>query len=177
MSVVAKRYAEAYLSFARDHDALDRVGEDISNLIGLIEVSEELADFFTNPLISSEDQSSCLKSLFEGTLHEVSYKFLILLVQKERLAELEDILSMARQFWRDLQGVLPVSVTSAEEFTGDQRQALEKKLAERTGKTIEPTYSIQSDLIGGFQLSFQGVVEDYSLAAVLQTFKQNVLNA
>jgi len=177
MSVVSKRYADAYLSSAEDASSLDEVGKDISGLLELIEQSDDFSEFLRNPLIDPDLQKSCLEKLFKGRLDSVTTDFLLLLVEKERLADLEGILEASLHSWREKKGILPVSVTSAQDMSADQKKALEKKLADRTGKTIESTYHTDPDLLGGFRLLFQGVVEDYSLAAKLHTFKRNVLNA
>jgi F-type H+-transporting ATPase subunit delta len=177
MTVVAIRYADAYLSSAEEQKALDAVGEDIFALRSLLDQSEEFSAFLRNPLVSPETQNACLEKLFKGKLNPLTLRFLGLLVQKERLGDLDSILTAARDGWRERKGILPCSVLSAEEFTDDQKRALEKKLAARTGKTIELTYDTDPGLIGGFQLTLQGMVEDYSLAAKLNTFKRNVLNA
>lgn len=177
MSAVAKRYAEAYLGSAADHQALDAVGEDISVLWGLLRDSDEFAGFVANPLLSQELQNTCLDKLFSGKVSQVTLNLLRLLVQRERLASLPSILGKALELWREQRGILSVLVTAAQELSGDQKSALEKKLAARTGKTIELSCGVNPALIGGFQLLINGVVEDYSLAATLHTFKQNVLNA
>lgn len=177
MSVVAKRYAEAYLSVADEKNALDAVGEDIFALKALLAASDDLTSFLNNPLISSDDQKKTLEALFKGKVHSITLDFMQLLIQKERLPDLADIFSKAMEAYRDQKGILPAAVCSAEPLSDDQKSALTKKLAERTGKTIELSETVNPALIGGFQLNLQGFVEDYSLAAKLNTFKQNVLNA
>jgi F-type H+-transporting ATPase subunit delta len=177
MSAVAKRYAEALLAFATEAKVLDELGDDLKGVQSLLSASEELEAFLTHPLLSPEVQETCLKRLFKGKLQKVTLDFLILLVRRERLADFPDILPVALHLWREAKGILPVQVTSAQELTAAQSSSLETKLSGRTGKTIELTCRIDPDLLGGFRLQFGGVVEDYSLATKLQTFKRNVLNA
>jgi F-type H+-transporting ATPase subunit delta len=177
MSVVAKRYSEAYLSSAEERKVLDAAGADSAALLQLIDDSEPFAAFLQYPGVSPEKQTQCLEKLFKGKVDPLTLQFLQLLVQKERLSDLRDILGQALEGWRARKGILQVSVVAAEAFSDDQIKALKKKLADRTGKTIELTVEVDPGLIGGFQLNLQGMVEDYSLAAKLNTFKRNVLNA
>ena len=177
MSAANKRYADALLSSVNSAGELDAVGSDIAGLLELLSSSEEFEAFLQHPLIPAEQQDACLDKLFKGKLDAATLKFLHLLVQRERLGDLEGILEQALDAWREAKGILPVSVVSADPLTSEQESALSKKLSDRTGKTIELTTKTDADLIGGFQLHFQGIVEDYSLAAKLETFKRNVLNA
>ena len=177
MSSANKRYAAALLSSVKEAGDLDQVGSDITGLLSLLSTSEDFEAFVQHPLIPAEKQDVCLDKLFKGKLQPATLSFLHLLVQRERLGDLEGILESALDSWREAKGILPVSVVSADPLTTEQQSELSAKLGKRTGKTIELSVKEDSDLIGGFQLHYNGLVEDYSLAAKLETFKRNVLNA
>lgn len=177
MSSANKRYAAALLSSVKEGGDLDQVGADISALLNLLTTSEEFEAFVHHPLIPAEKLDACLDKLFKGKLQTATLNFLHLLVQRERLGDLEGILDSALDSWREAKGILPVSVVSADSLSAEQQSALSSKLGSRTGKTIELTVKEDASLIGGFQLHYYGLVEDYSLASKLETFKRNVLNA
>jgi len=142
-----------------------------------VSASPELSAFLSNPLVGESERLSTLEALFQGKVQPLTWNLLALLVQRERLAELPSILDLAKARLRELQGILPVSVVSAEPMLKRQQDELKSKLSARTGKTIELTCSDDSSLIGGFRLQLGDLVEDYSLSTKLETFKQNVLNA
>ncbi len=177
MSSVAKRYAFAFVDTAREDGVLDSVLTDVESLGSLISASPELAAFLSNPLVSDAERLSTLEALFQGKVQELTWNLLVLLVHRERLAELPSVLELANARIRELQGILPVSVVSAEPLLKRQQDELKSKLSTRTGKTIELTCSEDGSLLGGFRLQLGDLVEDYSLSTKLETFKQNVLNA
>jgi len=177
MSSVAKRYAYAFVDTARDDGSLDGIQSDVASLDALVGSSPDLAAFLSNPLLNDAERLSTLEALFKGKVQELTWNLFALLVQRERLAELPAVLEVAKGRIRELQGILPVHVVSAEPLLKRQQDEMKSKLSERTGKTIELTCSDDPSLIGGFRLQLGDLVEDYSLSTKLETFKQNVLNA
>lgn len=162
---------------AADSGALEEVGADLQALETLLENSEELKLFLSHPFLSAEEQTRCVENLFKGKAHDLTLNFLLLLVHRERLADLPAIVPAALDLWREQQGILPVTVVAAQDLEEAQKKELVSKLAGRTGKTIELRCEVDPALLGGFQLHYSGTVEDYSLATKLETFKRNVLNA
>jgi F-type H+-transporting ATPase subunit delta len=177
MSAVAKRYAVALVSLASEEASLDAVSSDLDHLADLLETSEAFRSFVQHPLIPPEAQTRSLEALFKGKCDRLTLNLLLLLVRRERLAVLPDILDQARELIQAENGVLPVDVVSAEPFLKRQEEELVQKLAARTGKTIELTVDVDESLLGGFRLRMGDVVEDYSIATKLETFKQNIINA
>ncbi|MCC5846741.1 MAG: ATP synthase F1 subunit delta [Verrucomicrobia bacterium] len=177
MSAVAKRYTPALFSAAREADALDRVYEDAQALSALLDSSPEFASFLSHPLIPAVKRDEVLTALFKGKLHEVTLVFLRLLARKERLRDLPDILLEIERSMDEERGIVNVSLRSAEKFLAKQETDLNQKLADRLGKSIRLHSEVDESLIGGFLIQMGDRIEDYSLAAKLKTFKQNVINA
>jgi len=177
MSTVAKRYTPALMDVAREADALEAVLADVRGLRELLEASQDFAEFVRNPLIPSEQQDSLLIRLFEGKVHGLTLNFLRLLAEKERLTALPDILTEVERAMDEENGVLDVQVRTAVAFSPAQEKALADKLQTRTGKTVRLRPEVDPSLLGGFLIRIGDQIEDYSLAAKLQRFQQNILNA
>jgi F-type H+-transporting ATPase subunit delta len=177
MSAVAKRYAVAFLSATAEQKCLDAVEQDVTSLLQLLETSPEFATFVVHPLLTPEEQRATVNALFKGKAHALTLKLFDVLIERERLPDLAAILEQALDLIKVEKGILAVDVVSAEPFLKRQEDELSKKLAARTGKTIELTTRVDESLIGGFRLRIGDVVEDYSLVTKLETFKQNVINA
>lgn len=177
MASAANRYASAFLDVASESNVLDAVGADLVQLDRLLRESAEFESFVAHPLIAPEDQIRTIEALFGKGANPLTVKFLRLLAKQGRLADLSDIVKEAMEEWREKMGILPVVVVSAEKFLARQEEALVKKLGERTGKKIELSCLVDESLIGGFRIKIGDQVEDHSLAAKLETFKRNVINA
>jgi len=177
MSAVAKRYASAYLDVATESGSLDPVGKDLHDLERLLASSEEFKTFVAHPLIPSEQQLVCIDKIFGKAAFPLTENLFSLLIKRERLDILPDIVRIGLELWQEAKGILPVSLVSASEFQAAQKTSLVKKLGERTGKKIILSTRVDESLIGGFRLRIGDQVEDHSLAAKLMTFKRNVINA
>lgn len=177
MSTVAKRYTPALMDVAREAGVLDTVLADARGLRELLESSRDFPEFVSNPLIPAEQQQSILGSLFEGKVNELTLNFLRLLAEKERLTALPDVLAEVERAMDGEHGVLDVQVRTAVALSAAQEKALSEKLHARTGKTVRLRQEVDSSLLGGFLLRIGDQIEDYSLAAKLQRFQQNILNA
>ncbi|WFB37213.1 ATP synthase F1 subunit delta [Kiritimatiellota bacterium B12222] len=177
MSTVAKRYASALIDVARESGSLDPVGQDLKNLERLLATSEEFSTFVSHALVSPEQQQACLDQLFVKQGSPLIRNLFKLLIARERLNVLPEIIRIGLELWQDEKGILPVSLLSASALSAEQEKALIGKLAARTGKQIELSTAIDESLIGGFRLYIGDQVEDHSLSAKLETFKRNVINA
>jgi len=177
MSTVAKRYTPALMDVAREADALEAVLADVRGLRELLETSQDFAEFVRNPLIPSGQQNELLVQLLEGKVHALTLNFLRLLAEKERLTALPDILAEVERGIDEEQGILDVRLRTAVAFSAAQEKALSDKLHGRTGKTVRLRQEVDPSLVGGFLLRIGDQIEDYSLAAKLQRFQQNILNA
>ena len=177
MSTVAKRYAVALVTSAVDNASLDAVENDLARIGDLLRASPEFLAFVQNPLIPLEAREKSLESLFKANCDRLTLNLLVLLARRERLAFLPEVVERARELIQQEKGILPVHVVSAAPFLKRQEESLSKKLAARTGKTIQLHVREDPELLGGFRLRMGDMVEDYSLATKLDTFKQNILNA
>jgi len=177
MSAVAKRYASALLDVASESGSLDPLGKDLHDLDRLLNASEEFKAFVLHPLISPEEQSACIEKVFGKKASPLTRNLFRLLIKRERLNILPDVVRISMELWQEAKGIQSVDVVSASELKADQTKALEKKLAARTGKEIKLITRVDESLLGGFRLRIGDQVEDHSLAAKLLTFKRNVINA
>ncbi|MGA0334026.1 MAG: ATP synthase F1 subunit delta [Kiritimatiellia bacterium] len=177
MSSVAKRYASALLDVARESGSLEPLHRDLLALDHLLKGSEDFAAFVAHPLLSPEQQQEGLDRIFGNTAFPLTQNLFKLLIARERLSFLPEIVQLGIEFLQVEQGILPVRVVSATAMSSDQEKALGEKLKARTGKQIQFSHAVDDRLIGGFRLYIGDQVEDYSLSTKLETFKRNVINA
>ncbi len=114
---------------------------------------------------------------FQGKLHDDTLRFLLLLAEKRRLADLAGIAAEFLALCREKQGVAEVRVVSAEPLAPEQLRHLLAKLTVRLGKQITATTAVDSSLLGGFRVHHGDQVIDASLVSQLDSFKLNVLAA
>lgn len=177
MSTVAKRYSPALLEVAREQGVLEGVAADVQALAALTDSSPEFASFLSNPLLPPGKQTEIVEALFGGKLNALTMNFLRLLIHQSRLDRLPDILAELSASLDGEREILEVALRTAEKFTAVQEKTLTEKLSARTGKSVRLVEEVDPGLIGGFLFRIGDEIEDYSLIAKLNRFKQNIINA
>lgn len=149
-SRAAHRYAKAILDLARELGTIDEFVEDFRTLEFAIEESRELQLLLERPTVPAETKGALLKALFEGKVSTGTLRFMELLATKGRSNLLRgSVQSFNRQLAAE-RGVETAVVRSAQELDPALRGAIETKLASITGSSIDASYLIDPDLIGGF---------------------------
>jgi len=174
---VAKRYVSALFSTASEDNALDTVREDLVGVNALLTDSKEFAGFVGNPLVPEAQSKAVIEELFKGKVHDLTFKFLNFVQQKDRLAELPAICYVFEEFYAKEKGILPVELSIAHAPNDKQVEAIKQKLADRYKKEINLEVKVDESLIGGFRLNINNQIEDYSVVAQLKEFKNKVLNS
>ena len=173
-SKVAKRYAQALFSVAKDRNVLDLVAADLKDLALCLTASEELALFIRTPIFTKEERTLVIKNVFEGKVQLLVITFLMFLVEKNRLNIIGDVIEMFAKLYRDEKRILDVRLETEREMEPAILEVILKKLSQRLNRKVEATVRIAPELLGGFKLSVQDVVYDASLKTQLQKFQESV---
>jgi F-type H+-transporting ATPase subunit delta len=170
----ARRYARALFDLAREQDRLEAVSKDLRDLEDLVERSPELAQLLSSPSVPRRQRMFLLQKLFEERLEPLSYRLILLLEAKDRLAILPDVARCFGELAREARGILPAAVVSATPLSAVQRARLKERLEARFGKQIDMTVSADASLIGGFRVQAGDEVLDASLSTQLELVRQSM---
>ena len=78
IGTTSKRYAKALILHAIDQGKLEMLFEEILSLSTILEESEELKDFISNPTISKELKTSLMNDIAGNSLPNISILFNLL---------------------------------------------------------------------------------------------------
>ena len=174
-SALARRYAGALFETARDANLIDQVESDLGLLTYTLESTPRLKEALTHPLIPAKRKKDIVADLLRDRVQDVTLHFVCLLIDKRRSEVLEDVEQEYVRLANEYQNVQPVMVTSAIPLTPEEAAALRKKLEESTGKTIEPQFSEDPDIIGGLVIQIGDTVIDGSVRGYLQSLRERLL--
>jgi F-type H+-transporting ATPase subunit delta len=161
---VSQPYAQALLSIAQSQNLTEEVGGDARTFIGLLTGSQELTSFLSNPFVKPENKKNVLKQLLGEGVNLCLRNFLLLLVDRRRIAFLEPILQQYLVLLRQLNQTVLAEITSAVPLTQTQLQAITEKVITLTkARQVELATKIDSDLIGGVIIKVGSQVIDASL--------------
>ena len=100
--------------------------------------------------------------------------FLLLLIEKGRAAELEEITREFEALVAAEEKRLAVDLTTAYELSDDDAKQILAQIEKQSGRHVEATRSVDPDLIGGFVLRAGSMLVDASVRGRLERLRQDL---
>ena len=147
---LAGRYAVALFELASEDGVVSPVESDLDTLAAALDQSPDLAGLTTNPQLGRKAKMAAIEEV--AKLLEVSpltRRFLGVLAENRRLAELPRMIQTFRQIAAAQRGEVSAEVISAHPLGEDQIASLKQKLTAREGRTVKLTHSVDPDMLGG----------------------------
>ena len=171
---VARRYAEALLDSAGDHQCIDAVSRNLLHLRNVIRSSHDFAVFLRSPVVRREKKEMVLKELFASRIDELTLSFLFLLTSKGREETLPQVIE---EFFllRDMrEGIVRVDVRSAQELSTTHVRRLEERFMDYTKSKVRLSRSLDETLIGGVVSRIGDTVFDGSVRRQLEMIRERL---
>jgi len=147
---LAGRYASALFDLASEHGSVTAVESDLDKLDAALAESGDLRNATTNPQLSRAAQGSAVAAVAKVLgLSDLTTRFLGVLAQNRRLADLPGMIRAFRAIAAAQRGEVTAEVTSARALTDAQVEQLKHKLTAREGRTVKIQTSVDPDLLGG----------------------------
>ncbi len=162
-TIISHRYAKALFDLALEMNILDRVNQDMMLVQSVTVENPEFRRLLASPIIPPGKKSQIIKGVFEKHLEKLSFRFLQLVVKKEREAYLRNIAENFISIYKKFNNILPVKLTTAQPIDDEIRRDILALLKDATKKKIELKEKVEENLIGGFVLNFDDSQYDASL--------------
>ena len=175
MSRAAIRYAKAILETAVSAGKTVQVNDDMKSIVDSVSGSQELSEFLSSPIISSEVKMNALSEVFANVQSETKMLFK-LLQENKRFEILEPIASQFNRLFDEMNGVEVAKVTTAFPITADLESKVLAKIAEISNKKITIENIVDPSIIGGFVLRIGDKQYNASVSNRLQELKREFSN-
>ncbi len=174
-SGIAKRYAKALFSLGQEDGQFEQYGLELKEFADLCRQMPEFASVLVNPVFKVDDRRKILLVVLEkGGFSSTIQRFLKLLLDKDRMAAVQDIAEYYQQLWDEEAKVARVSIITARPLKEEALQALETSLEELTSKKIKSEVDEDPSLIGGVVVKIGGMILDGSVKAQLEGLKESL---
>jgi F-type H+-transporting ATPase subunit delta len=173
MAVAHRMYARALFEAARDEGRLDPVREELGDFVEAQRQVPELRALLRNPQLDQRAKAAALEELLGGD-EKLVRNFLLLLAEKNRAGEIEEI---AREFDRlvaQAEGILDVELTTAVELSDEEARGVIDQIEKASGRKVEATQRVDPDLIGGLVLQAGSLRLDASVRGRLDRLRQEL---
>jgi F-type H+-transporting ATPase subunit delta len=176
VSVVDRVYARALFEAALEDEKLEPVREQLEQLVAAQNEVPELRELLRNPQLDPRSKAAALRDLLSGG-EELLRNFLLVLVDKGRAGQLEEI---GREFERlvaEHEGVVHAELTTAVELSDDEAGELLQQIERASGRRVEASRSVDPELIGGIVLQVGSHRLDASVRGRLERLRRDLATA
>ena len=168
----AKRYARAAFEVALDHRALDRWSDDLKLIAAVADDAEALA-FLANTKVPLAKRYRLLESTLKG-IDPLAMNLARLLVAKGRAGLAPQIAEAYLGLVDEHRGIAHATVVTAVPLSDSEREAVEKRLGEVSGKQIIAHLEVDPDIVGGLVARIGDKVIDGSTHGKLLALRRSL---
>ena len=172
--IIARRYASAIYEEAERQSKTAAVDRDMQLIETSLQGSRELVNFFKSPIIAREKKEEIVSELFAGRIDELTLRFLVLLIEKQR----EDVFPEIVKAYRELRdrelGIIEADARVAQRLPENEEKSLIAALNEMTGKKVRLRVKEDPNLIGGLVIRVGDTVYDGSVRHQLEVLREQM---
>ncbi|NJK59519.1 MAG: F0F1 ATP synthase subunit delta [Oscillatoriales cyanobacterium SM2_1_8] len=177
-ATLVEPYAEALMALAQEQNCTDGVAEDARGILAALTAEPDLRRVLASPVVKAEAKKALLQSVFQGRVQGLTQTFLLLLIDRQRIAVLTEMLEGFLVRFRKLRGIALAEVTSASALDEGRTEQLRDRLKTLTGaRDVEMSIQLDPDLIAGFVVKVESQVLDASLRGQFRNLSGQLLAA
>ena len=176
MAVAERLYARSLFEAAKDHGRIEAVRRELQDFVETMELVPELRALLVNPQLDSRAKAAAVGDLYADA-DELVRNFLLLVAERGRAGQLEQILKEFEQLADAEAGVLDVELTTAFELPEDDARAIVAQIERSSGRPVAATRKVDPDLIGGIVLQAGSLRMDASIRGRLRRLREELVAA
>lgn len=148
-SVVSERYAQALYEAAGDLERAQEAGRALTQVTALIGQNPDYLALLSSPSIPQSDRQQAVHAAFAGRVPQIICNFLLLLIEKRRIARLQDIAQAYEDLISREAGICQAVVVTAVPMEAASLERLRDHLMRLTGRQVALVNEIDPEVLGG----------------------------
>ena len=168
-NTLARRYAKALVQIGSEDGLIDRFRDELTAFESIFSGSADLKAVFSNPAFTAEQKKSIMKDLVaKAQCSELVGNFLLLLVDKNRVAFLDQIVHTYETLADEQSGIIRPIIKTAFALDASQVAAIQGALEKKSGKKVIPQVTVDQSLLGGVVTQIGDTAFDSSVKTQLK---------
>ena len=173
--LVSKTYGDALFEIALEEKKEELLFEEAKTFLEVIRKDDELVKFMKHPQIVKEEKLKTGKAIFDKEFSKEFAGFLMILVLKDRFAEVEKTLEYFIGRMKEHKKIGVAYVSTARALSDVQKEQVRIRLLETTDfETFEMNYNVDETLLGGMVIRIGDRVVDTSIKNKLKSLSKEL---
>jgi F-type H+-transporting ATPase subunit delta len=169
-------YARALFQAAKQQGRLAQVREELGDFVAAIDQVPELDALLKNPQLDPRAKAQALEDVLGGA-DPLVRNFLLLTVEKNRGGQLREIHREFERLMAAEERRLTVELTTAYELSDNEARQIVSQIERASGRPVDATRSVDTDLIGGIILQAGSLRLDASVRSRLERLRRELITA
>ncbi len=177
---VSTVYARSLFALAESGGGRQVIEDTLGELEEILELARQdrrFGEFLSSRIISGTRRAGSLDKTLKGRVSDLTYRFLQVLNDKQRLGHLPSIVSAYDRLVQQHFGRVEVDVFTADPLSPDDLRSVQSRLAASLGKEVIAHPYTDATMIGGVKFRIGDQLVDASLATQLRKLKDQFGNS
>jgi len=175
MSLVDKRYAEAFLQISVEQNQVSEHLIFLRKLYYLMRDNKEFRDTLNNPKLEIKQKQEIANAVLEESLPALVLNFLKVLIESGRISRFSYIAKQYRGLAYKHEKIQIVRIHSAFHLEKDQISAIGEKYRKIVdASSVITEFELEPKLLGGIVVQVGDTVYDHSIAGRLNSLKKTL---
>ena len=174
-SRAAIRYAKAIYEIADEENFINEIFNDMTRINKLSSDSSDFKNLLSNSIIDNFDKKKAILSLLEKN-NPITEKLLDLLIHNKRVAIISDIANSFIQLYNKNNNIKEAIVITASPIDKDLEKNILSQIKIPAAKSINLINLVDSSIIGGFIIRYDGKEYNASIKQNLKNLKTELIN-
>lgn len=174
--VLVKRYALGLIHALPNEEEFTALSRELGEFLGLLKQRPRLHFLILRPFLPVSRKKTLVESILRetGVAAKLS-RFILLLIDKDRIDLLPDIVEALPDIWNQEKGILTIEVSSVVPLSESQKKSLRERLERLESSPVALKFRSDPSLIGGLKLRKGNMVYDVSIQGDLDKLQEHII--
>jgi F-type H+-transporting ATPase subunit delta len=173
---LAEIYSQALFGLARDSDAIEEVKDNLDALESVLTEVPDFAVLMASPYFTEQFKQQLIQKVISGRMNELTFNFLKVVVEHERMAFLSQIIARFKELWDNLHGRAVIRIIVSEPISDEELRKLSEDISAAMKKPADIEMAVNPEIIGGAIINYEDKIIDNSIKGRLHRAVAAVTN-
>jgi len=170
-----KRYALALYEIAEKNNKVDEYLQDLREICNIFDENKDFYEVIKHPTISTTKKKQLFNDLFKGKIDDDLLSFMIILIEKDRIAYLREKLNQMENIDLEKKNTIRGIVKTVVPLLDEELEQLKVIFEKKYDKTILFDTQVDKSLLGGVYIKVGNDIIDGTIKLKIEEMKDLML--